>query len=312
MLPLFKPSTQHFLTVTIAQLSLSFGSLKCHDVTTEILQHYVSSLRLSPKTIANRITVFRTVWKSARSWGYVNHDPFDGLMLPKLIPPEPRCFTLEEVTQIIQHSREPYKTLFLLAAETGMRAGEICGLHWREVNLEDRTIAVTSSIWKGQFTSPKTRAGRRVICISQDLADVLRRLGSPRSGTVFTTKLGTPLDPEKVVQRQLRPLLKRLEIAGGGLHGFRHFNATMMDSASVPMKIRQTRLGHSSSQTTLQLYTHALNAEDRKAAVSLSKCIAQDRPVKDAPIFRHTLYWYSSTIGNTFTILPSIRSTTQP
>jgi len=120
MLPLFKPSTQHFLRVTIAQLSLSFGRLKGHDVTTEMLQHYVSSLRLSPKTIANRVTVFRTVWKSARSWGLVSHDPFDGLILPKLIPPEPRCFTLEEVTQIIQHSREPYKTLFLLAAETGM------------------------------------------------------------------------------------------------------------------------------------------------------------------------------------------------
>jgi integrase len=258
MLPLFKPSTRYFLTSTITLLRRDFGKVTGSELSTEMLQHHVSSLNLSPKTIANHMTVFRAVWKSAGDWGYVSHDPFSGLVLPKLRQPEPRCFTLEEVTLIVRHAREPYKTLFRLAAETGMRGGEICALQWCDVNLADRTVQVSRSTWRGQITAPKTRAGRRLICISPELADAFQRLKSPRHGIVFVNIFGKPMQPEKVVQRHLRPLLQRLGIPGGGLHAFRHFNATIMDGEAIPMKIRQTRLGHSSPQTTLQLYTHIL------------------------------------------------------
>ena len=294
MLTLYKPSTQQFMTTTMNQLLRQFGGMSINEVSTEGLQAYISKLRCSPKTIANRITVFRAIWKTAMKWGYVYADPFGGLTLPRLVVPESRCFTLEEVLAIIGAAKEPYKTLFKFAAETGLRGGEICALPWREVNVQERSIRVVQSIWRGQISTPKTRAGRRTICISAHLADALQALNSPRTGTVFADASGRPLNPEKVVQRQLRPILLRLGVEGGGLHAFRHFNASLMDSESVPMKTRQARLGHNSPQTTLQLYTHLLTDADRKTATALGSCLSSAQSQRLLAPTKAVVYWYSS------------------
>ncbi|HYG97483.1 MAG TPA: site-specific integrase [Terriglobales bacterium] len=309
MLPLYKPSTRHFITTTAYQICRTFGKRRLADISTEILQSYVSILCRTPKTTANRMTVFRTMWKSARTWGYVNHDPFVGLVLPKLLPPETRCFTLAEVNRIVRNSCEPYRTLYLLAAETGMRAGELCALHWDDVNLADKTINVAKSVWKGQITTPKTRAGRRVICISGELVDALSRLKKSETGIVFTRSGGRLLDPEKVVQNHLQPLLKRLGIEGGGLHAFRHFNATVMDRESVPMKTRQSRLGHSSPQTTLQLYTHVLNEEDRRTAANISRHLTEQVTNETEQKPRSAMFWWASTVCVQAFVVPSKTTT---
>jgi len=211
-----------------------------------------------------------------------------------MIAPEPRCLSLEEVSQIVQNASEPYKTLFRFAAETGMRAGEICALQWDDVNLDERQIAVRRSVWKENVTTPKTRSGRRVICISDELTKKLRQIPH-RAENVFLSKMGRPLDPEKVVQRHLRPLIERLGLPAAGLHAFRHFNATLMDAESVPMKTRQMRLGHSSPQTTLALYTHLLSDEDRRTAINLGRRITL-KSLSKADQAQAASFWWSSTI----------------
>jgi integrase len=177
MLPLYKPSTRQFLTTTIGILEDDFGGLTVEQVTNEPLQSYVAEVELSPKTMANRISVFRTVWRAARKWSYVQHNPFEGLVMPRLIEPEARCFTLQEVTAILNSAKEPYRTLYQLAAETGLRGGEICALPWSEVDLEKQTIRVVQSIWRGELSSPKTRAGRRSVCISSGVPNMWREAG---------------------------------------------------------------------------------------------------------------------------------------
>jgi integrase len=77
----------------------------------------------------------------------------------------------------------------------------------------------------------------------------------------------------KVVEKRLNPLLKKLGIERKGLRGFRHFNATYMDSKNVPVKTRQTRLGHDDPRVTLGMrnksgYTHMIGEDDRKAEKS--------------------------------------------
>jgi integrase len=292
MLELYKPSTRRFLQVTVNQLRRAFRTARVTEISAESLQAYVSSLRVSPKTVANRITVFRTIWKSARTWGYVSHDPFAGVILPKLTTPESRCLSSEEVQLVLAHAPEPYKTLYLLAAETGMRGGEICALEWSDVDLDGRTVRVRRSAWKGHTTEPKTRAGRRTIAISDHLGLALASLRSPRTGRVFVNQFGRAMDQEKVVQRNLRPLLKSLGLPSAGLHAFRHFNATLMDAQSIPMKMRQTRLGHSSCQTTLQLYTHIARDQDFRAAERLG-AVLRSRTASNQ--HRATPIWFSST-----------------
>lgn len=197
MLPLYKPSTRQFITTTIGLLEDTFGRLELRAITTELLQAYISDVDRSPKTIANRMTVCGTVWKAAIKWGYPKRNPFHGLVLPKLVEPDARSFTLNEVNAILAGAREPYKTLFQFAAETGLRGGETCALPWAEVDLERQTVRVVQSIWRGELSAPKTKAGRSIISISGHMCEALKKLKSPRKGTVFVNQYGRAFNPEK-------------------------------------------------------------------------------------------------------------------
>jgi integrase len=77
------------------------------------------------------------------------------------------------------------------------------------------------------------------------------------------------------VKRKLRPLLLSLCIEGGGLHGFRHGNASLMDLLSTPMKVRQERLGHSDPRLTMNVYTHMASADDERIAEQLGDLLVQ-------------------------------------
>jgi integrase len=119
---------------------------------------------------------------------------------------------------------------------------------------------------------PKTEAGYRDFAISPQLAAHLRLfLKDKTKGLLFVTRQGRPWRESKVVEKRLNPLLKKLGIARKGLKGFRHFNATYMDSKNVPIKTRQTRLGHDDPRMTLGMknksgYTHMIGEDDRRVA----------------------------------------------
>jgi integrase len=68
------------------------------------------------------------MWNSARAWGYVAHDPFNGLVLPKRGLVQAFTFSLEEIKRIIGSASGPHRTFYSILAETGIRGGEICAL----------------------------------------------------------------------------------------------------------------------------------------------------------------------------------------
>src|SRR5581483_11802954 len=239
------------------------------------LQSFIAASTGSPKTVRNGIATMRMIWNSARAWGYVTGDPFDGLVLPV------RVFNENEARRIIEAADEPYKTLFWLAAETGMRAGEIAGLRWEDIESNIRLVRVRQSVWSGKAQTPKTTSASRVCAISERLANRLAELYREREGSspvrlVFETRRGTPIDPALVVKRKLHRICDRLGIERGGFHAFRHFNASAMDRFGVPMKVRQERLGHSDPRLTLRVYTHTASEDDKKIAAQLASVLRPD------------------------------------
>jgi integrase len=194
------------------------------DMSTQALQVLVAdwSRQKSAKTVRNLVATLRSLWKTARAWGYVDHDPFVGLVLPKSQPVQARHFALDEVQRILAAAEEPYRTFFWLAAETGMRAGELCGLTWDDVG--DGFVRVRQSVWRGKSQSPKTANAVRTFAISPELT---KHLAQRRGiGFVFVNGAGKPLDAGLVVKRKLHPLLDKLGIKRAGLHAFRHTNAS--------------------------------------------------------------------------------------
>src|SRR5262249_28957452 len=170
-----KPSTQvNFRSHLAKYVKPHFGGMALRDINTEAVQQFVASIHASPKTARNIIATFRVVWSSARAWTYVQHDPFAALRLPRGSRSRQFCFTEEEARRIIAAAKEPYRTFYRLAFETGMRAGELCGLRVDDLDLENCLMRVNQSVWRGRLLDPKTFSGTRSIGISPQLAQHLR------------------------------------------------------------------------------------------------------------------------------------------
>jgi integrase len=279
----YKPSTQSTLKGHIKNfLNPYFGPREVRDIRPEQVQRFLSGLVASPKTVRNIIATFRMIWKSARSWGYASHDALEGIVLPKKQRSARFFFTVEEVQRILRGAVEPYRTFYWLAAETGMRSGEICGLRVDDVDLDRRLVSVQQSVWHGKVQTPKTETAFRGFALSPTLVDQLRTFllqWRPNAhGLLFSTRTGSPWDSNLLVKRKLKPLLEKLGIRHGGLHAFRHGNATLMDRLGVPMKVRQQRLGHSDAKMTLGTYTHVASEDDVSIATKLGGILDPNGP----------------------------------
>lgn len=272
VLPNLKPSTQSAIKSQLRKhLVPAFGSIALSNLTGEPLQRFVSESKLSPKTVKNLVATLRILWNTAKAWNLVEHDPFQGLRLPERVKPEVRFFTADEMRRIIEAADEPYKTFFWLAAETGMRAGELCALRWEDVNLDRGIVQVRRSAWRGKVGSPKTVAGTRTFAISVRLAECLAGRKAA-GGLLFHASTGNPWDANLLVKRKLRPILRTLGLQLGGMHAFRHGNATVMDRVEVPTRVRQARLGHADLETTMG-YTHVISEDDKRAAAEVARVI---------------------------------------
>jgi integrase len=210
-----------------------FGSRAMKDIGGQTVQMFIQHCSLAPKSCRNMVLTLRMMWSSAKAWGYVSHEPFEGLVLPRITRQAQFFFTLDQIQCIIAAVSGPLKSFYWLAAETGMRAGELCGLRIEDMDLEGCVISVKQTVWRGKIQTPKTVNSIRQFAISPKLAFHLRTYLSTRRpnllNLVFATKTGTPWDQNLVVKRKLHPLLESLKIPRCGLHAFRHTNGSLMD-----------------------------------------------------------------------------------
>ena len=277
VLPMVKPSTRiNYRSHLRKHLVPFFGSFQMKDIQPELVQRFLAGLRAGPKTVRNVYITLRSLWRSARSWGYVAHDAVEGVVLPRAFKSRRLFYSLAEVRKIIVAAEGPYCTFFWLKAETGMRAGEVCGLTWDDLGLEQGMVSIHQSAWQGRLQSPKSEQARRSVLLSPQLVGHLRGyLESWRPNELrllFATRNGTPWESKKPRQ-VLRKLTARLGIPWAGLHGFRHANETLMDRMGAPLKVRQQRLGHSDARITLDVYTHAIGEDHRRVAAKLGSVL---------------------------------------
>jgi integrase len=274
----YKPSSQSGMKSTVNRwLTPRFGHLMVNEITTEMLQQFLSDAEVKPKTVRNLYITFKLIWGTAKAWGYAEKNICEGIVLPTMNDPIRKWFNPEQMKQIIVAAHEPYKTMFWVDAECGIRGGELCALGIDDLDLDNRTISVKRSVYKGKLQTTKTRKGVRTFAISAELCEHLQGFllhgwrDNPEK-LLFATREGTPYDNRDIVDQVLHPLLDRLQIPRAGLHAFRHGNETLMDHLGIPMGVRRDRLGHEKNETTMG-YTHVIGDDDRKTASKLGKIL---------------------------------------
>jgi len=158
VLPNHAEASQRSEKSDIRALIAVIGDVAVKDIDTERLQDMVASWkgRRSAKTIRNRITTFRLIWDKAKTWNYAAHTPYEGIDLTAYIREEQPSFSREDVMRIIAASKPPYNIVWGLAAECGIRRGEIAGLNVGDVSLTALAVIVKRSVTKKrQLKSPK-------------------------------------------------------------------------------------------------------------------------------------------------------------
>ena len=159
----------------------------------------------------------------------------------------------EQVKAIAAKLPEPYSTLILFLAVTGLRIGEAVAVKWADFNGE--VLNVSRRIYEGEEDTLKTAKSKRSLPIPSALLVRLNALDR-ESEWVFSSENGTPVNPGNALRRYIQPVARGLGIKLSGWHDFRHTLATGLIQSGVPTKTVSEILGHANVGITLNTYTH--------------------------------------------------------
>jgi integrase len=195
-----------------------------------------------------------------------------------------RTLSPEESRRLLETAcGDRLEALYVLAVTTGMRQGELLGLKWQDVALEAKTLRVRRTLTRhgGKIAlgEPKTKKSRRTIHLTDAAVQALKahlnhqleeigQLGDAYQdqGLVFTTQVGTLINPTNLRKRSFAPLLNKTGLPYIRFHDLRHTCATLMLAVGTNPKVVQETLGHANVSVTLDIYSHLLpNMQDEVA-----------------------------------------------
>ncbi len=198
--------------------------------------------------------------------------------------------TREEIRAIIEHADDRWRPLLITAILTGLRASELRGLRWCDVDLEAGLLHVRQRADRYQAIGmPKTVAGQRTVPLSPLVINTLRewRLRCPRLDGelhyVFPNGSGKVEWHGNIVNRGLIPTQIRAGVVSGdgakytGMHSLRHFYASWCinrradGGLELPPKMVQDRLGHSSINMTMDTFGHLFPSNDDADALAVAE-----------------------------------------
>ena len=159
----------------------------------------------------------------------------------------------EQVTAIAGKLEEPYATLVLFLAASGLRIGEAIAIKWSD--FEGHVLHVSRRICDGNVDSVKRENSIRQLPVNPSLVSRMRSLGEGE--WIFCSREGTPVNPGNALKRYIRPAAAELHIHLGGWHDFRHTLATSMRRGGVHPKVVSGILGHARVALAMNVYDHA-------------------------------------------------------
>ena len=237
---------------------------------------------LSASSVQRIHALLHKALKQAVNDGLIPRNVTDGVTRPKQSRKEIQALSLEQARTFLQAARsDRLEALYLLAIHTGLRQGELLGLKWYDVDLDQGTLQVRRILSAAKsgptFTTPKNDKGRSVRLTPQamqalrdhrkrQIEERLKHAGYwQNTDLVFTSTVGTPLNRHNVFRRSFKPLLRHAGLPDIPFHALRHSFATLMLSGREHPKVVQEMLGHSRINTTLDFYSHILPDMQREA-----------------------------------------------
>jgi integrase len=262
----------------------SLGSLKLKALSPVHIQRFYREKLdsgLSPATVQKIHAVLHKALDQAVGWSLVPRNATELVTAPRPAPNEIQPLDSEQVKTLLEAAHgECFEALYLLAIHTGLRQGELLGLKWKDVDLENGLIRVRRTLTRNRgcllLSEPKTKRSRRAVRLTEQAVHTLREhlahqieymehLGGlyEDCGLVFATEKGTLVNPSNLRKRSFAPLLSKAQLPRIRFHDLRHTCATLLLARNVNPKIVSEMLGHATIAITLDTYSHVLpNMQD--------------------------------------------------
>lgn len=273
--------------------NMKLNQIKPIDIT-NLLSHMqynsnsneVNKKKLSNNTIIKAYYILSKMFNDAVYYGYITENIIEKVKKPKSTYTEIEFYTHDDVNKLIKYIQdEPLipKTIITLAVMTGMRRGEIFGLHWNDINFNDKTLSIRRSAQyicgKKVFEkSPKTNTSNRNIVLPEICIELLKLLKEENeknklllknkytiNDNIFVNENGEILNPDYIT-KWFNKFIKRKNLPKITFHGLRHTSATFLLTEGINIKAVSTQLGHSNIAITNR-YVHALQKNEQIANI---------------------------------------------
>lgn len=275
-----KPSTFENVKSKVEKMTEEhFKELKLKKITVAYCQRVVIELSKSYVLYNHYLSVINRIFKYAVLMDILDSNPFDKVIKPKSrqVQRKGNFLTKEELKEFLKLAQTATLSYFFplvhLMSYTGLRQGEALALKWSDIDFENKKITVNKTAArikeKQTLQTPKTKNSKRVISIDPTTLSILKswkkdqikiyfKNGKHFEGDdnfIFTNERADwvhihnfiPYFKRFVSDHKLKPITP---------HGLRHTHASLLFSAGVEPKNISDRLGHSTVQITLDLYTH--------------------------------------------------------
>jgi integrase len=250
---------------------------------------------LAPATVRQIHAIIRRAFRQAVLWGWVTSNPAVNATPPRFKKPDISPPNVEQVGQLLRAANnvDPELGHFIhLAATTGARRGELCALRWRNVDTDLKTLTIEHSIIEAEGgileKDTKTHASRRIaldegtIAVLKSQHDLALERASGAGVRINDDAYLFSREPDGhiawtpgAVSKRFAILRRDLGFDGIRLHDLRHFAATRLIAAGVPVRTVSGRLGHANPSTTLSVYSHFVEASDQEAARVMGQLVTK-------------------------------------
>jgi len=290
-----KPATLvSYASVVERHIAPGIGAIRIHDLTRKKVKAFYDRLNadgVGPRTVSKVHAVLHRALSSAAKDGLVVANPASiDEDVPTYEAPAREPLTPEQTICLLRAARgDRLEALYILAATTGARQGELFALRWTDVDLDRGMLAISRALHdaddRGKLAigRPKTAASRRRFAIPALAIDALllhreRELTAGRGrdrDLIFPAGNGEPLRRQNFLRRDFYPLLERAGVPRIHFHDLRHGAATALASMGTPVVVVAALLGHRDPVVTLRTYQHAFEGAAGDAAQRLGDAISK-------------------------------------
>lgn len=298
-----RPSTRRIYDANLRNHILpDLGDMELGKLTPSMLRAWLAGLTtkvgrhgkpLANGSVAQAYRTLNRVLVAAVDNELVGRNPLAGIKPPRADVEPMRFLSHADVATLAQAIDPRYRAFVLVAAYTGLRAGELMALRRTHVDLLHRSIAVVEQVQSiaGHHivSAPKTAAGRRAVSLPGIVASALEEhlsvYGEPGAdGLVFPSPEGGFLRLENFRRRAWTPATIAAGVAPLRLHDLRHTCASLAIAAGADVKVLQRMLGHASAALTLDRYGHLMPGQAQSVADRLDVMARAASPAAEATV----------------------------